>query len=151
MRPLDPASNHIMVHRLQTGHGRDAGRLALTVMAPGGRAIIPQEVYGPHPEFLLPARPLVLWRYTDMGDPRFTWGRRFIQLRQDRKSTAPLKLGALNTLGWAAHENGGRLFVNGLPAAAAHVSRSAAIAGSSPTATCWRSTSPVVALDQRVN
>ncbi|MBP1601612.1 MAG: hypothetical protein H6Q06_1763 [Acidobacteria bacterium] len=111
---LDQASNHVhLVHRL-TNRGAWPVTLAawaLTVMAPGGRAIIPQEAYGSHAEYLLPARPLVLWRYTDMSDPRFTWGRRFIQLRQDRKYTEPLKLGALNTLGWAAYENGGRLFI----------------------------------------
>ena len=84
---------------------------ALTVMAPGGRVIVPQEAFGPHPQFLLPARPLVVWRYTDMSDPRFTWGRSYIQLKQDRSSKAPLKFGVLNTLGWAAYENNGRVFV----------------------------------------
>jgi len=111
---LDPASNHVHVVHHLTNHGAwplTLAAWALTVMAPGGRAIIPQEAYGSHAEFLLPARPLVLWKYTDMSDPRFTWGRRFVQLRQDRKATEPLKLGALNTLGWAAYENGGRVFV----------------------------------------
>jgi hypothetical protein len=111
---LDPESNHVhVVHRL-TNHGAWPVTLAawaLTVMAPGGRVIIPQEAYGSHSEFLLPARPLVLWKYTDMSDTRFTWGRRFIQMRQDQESTEPLKLGALNTRGWAAYENGGRLFI----------------------------------------
>ncbi len=111
---LNPERNHVhIVHRL-TNHGAWPVGLAvwaLTVMAPGGRAIVPQEPFGSHSEFLLPARPLVLWRYTDMGDPRFTWGRRFIQMRQDRTAVTPLKIGALNTLGWVAHENKGRLFL----------------------------------------
>jgi hypothetical protein len=33
----------------------------LTVMTQNGRAIFPQEPYKPHPDYLLPARPLVLW------------------------------------------------------------------------------------------
>ena len=42
---------------------------AITVMVPGGEAVIPQEPLVPHPESLLPVRPLVLWSYADMGDP----------------------------------------------------------------------------------
>ena len=60
---------------------------ALSVMATGGRAIYPQEDYKPHPDCLVPARPLVLWHFTDMTDPRWTWGRKYIQLRQDPKAT----------------------------------------------------------------
>ena len=84
---------------------------ALTVMVQGGRAIFPQEAYGPHPEFLLPARPLVLWRYTDMTDPRWTWGSRYIQLRQDPDQSAPQKVGLLNKQGWAAYALGGNVFI----------------------------------------
>src|SRR5690606_2593724 len=41
---------------------------ALSVMEPGGRAILPQEPFSPHPDVLAPARPLVLWPYTHMRD-----------------------------------------------------------------------------------
>ena len=111
---IDADSNRIHVTHTLRNDGAwpvTMAAWALTVMAPGGRVIVPQEPFGPHPQFLLPARPLVVWRYTDMGDPRFTWGRKFIQLRQDRNAKAPLKFGALNTLGWVAYENGGRVFV----------------------------------------
>jgi hypothetical protein len=56
---------------------------ALSVMAPGGVAILPQPPFIPHGEKLLPARPLVQWHYTDMTDPRWKFGRKFILLRQD--------------------------------------------------------------------
>jgi len=76
---------------------------SLSVMAPGGRVIIPQEEYKPHPDVLLPARPLVLWHFTKMNDPRFIWGERFIQLKQDDRYPSKQKFGVTNTKGWAAY------------------------------------------------
>jgi hypothetical protein len=87
----------------------------LTVMAPGGRVIFPQEPYGPHPEYLLPARPLVLWQYTDMSDPRYTWGKKYIQIQQDPKATTKQKIGLLNKLGWAAYYFNKKLFIKKYP------------------------------------
>lgn len=111
---LDPASNNVqVVHRI-TNRGLWPVTLsawALSVMSPGGRAIIPQEPYRPHPISLLPVRPLVLWSYTQMNDPRWIWGGRYIQLRQDLSAKTPQKFGALNTPGWAAYANADRLFV----------------------------------------
>ncbi|MEO5884533.1 MAG: hypothetical protein ABIQ58_03350 [Candidatus Limnocylindrales bacterium] len=89
---------------------------ALSVMAPGGRAVIPQEAYRPHPDALLPARPVVVWSFTDMSDPRWTWGRRYIQLRQDPTATSKQKAGVLNTRGWAAYLLDGEAFIKAYPA-----------------------------------
>jgi hypothetical protein len=111
---LDPDDNHVtLVHRL-TNKGLWDIELApwsLTVMSEGGRAIFPQEPYRPHPEYLLPARPLVLWAYTDMNDPRWKWGTKYIQLRQDTKAKTKQKIGLMNTLGWAAYSLNGDIFV----------------------------------------
>jgi len=101
------------VHRLEN-HGPSEVELApwaLSVMAPGGRALIPQERFSSHGGALLPARALVLWPYTRMNDPRLTWGERVIQVRQDSASKAPLKIGVGNRRGWAAHALDGYLFV----------------------------------------
>lgn len=84
---------------------------ALSVMAPGGVALLPQPPFIPHGEKLLPARPLVQWHYTDMTDPRWTFGKRFILLRQDPTRSTPQKLGIANPDGWCAYANGDRLFV----------------------------------------
>ena len=84
---------------------------ALSVMAQGGRAIVPQEPYRTGEENLLPARPLVLWSYTKMKDPRFIWGTRFIQVKQDPGAKTYQKIGVLNTLGWAAYYLNGQLFI----------------------------------------
>jgi hypothetical protein len=83
----------------------------LTIMRGGGEAVIPQEPFGPHPEFLLPARPLVLWPFTDMSDPRWTFGPKFIRLRADESSPTEQKVGVMNKQGWAAYRLGETLFV----------------------------------------
>ncbi len=84
---------------------------ALSVMASGGEAIYPHEEFRPHPDCLAPARPLVLWHFTDMTDPRWTWGRKYIRLRQDPNATTKQKAGMLNTPGWAAYALGGEVFL----------------------------------------
>jgi len=84
---------------------------ALTIMRGGGEALVPQEPYGPHPEHLLPARPLVLWPYTDLTDPRLRLGRKLIRLRADAARPEPNKLGVANKQGWAAYVIDGTLFV----------------------------------------
>lgn len=83
----------------------------LSVMAPGGRAIAPQEEFHPHPDVLHPARPLVLWHFTRMNDPRFTWGDRLIQLREDASVQCKQKVGLRNARRWAAYHLGDQLFV----------------------------------------
>ena len=84
---------------------------AITVMAKNGRAIIPQEPYRTGIGNLLPVRPLVLWPYTEMKDPRFIWGNRFIQVKQDPGAKTYQKIGVLNTLGWIAYYLNGQLFI----------------------------------------
>jgi len=88
---------------------------ALTVVAPGGRLILPQEPYIPHAQKLLPARPVILWHYTDMSDPRWTWGRKYIQLQQDDAVEGAQKVGVRNALGWAAYSLNGHLFIKRFP------------------------------------
>jgi len=84
---------------------------AITVMEIGGHAIIPQEPYRTWEEYILPVRSVVLWAYTDMSDPRWTWGRKYIQLKQDPKIKTRQKIGVMNTLGWIAYYLNGNLFV----------------------------------------
>ena len=80
----------------------EAAPWALSVMAAGTRAILPQEPHRSQSEDVLPARPLVLWSYTDMTDSRWTWGSRYIQVQQDPAASGPQKIGCRNSLGWLA-------------------------------------------------
>ena len=84
---------------------------ALSVMAAGGVGIIPLPPRGEHPRDLLPSSSLTLWPYTDMSDPRWTWGERFILLRQEPDNAKAQKIGAFVPDGWVAYARRGHLFI----------------------------------------
>jgi hypothetical protein len=111
---LHPDSTRVtVVHRI-TNHSAFDVELAvwaLTVMAKGGRGIYPNAPYVPHPEGLLPARPLVLWPYTRLHDERWTFGDHFFQLRHDPSRTDAQKVGFYNAEGWIAYAWRGLVFV----------------------------------------
>jgi len=75
---------------------------ALTVMAPGGVAILPQPLFQSHDERLRPVRAMAMWAFTDLADPRWTIGRRLLTIRPDRERREPQKIGIRNELGWCA-------------------------------------------------
>jgi hypothetical protein len=52
-----------------------------------------------------------MWAYTDMSDPRWTWGRELIMLRQDPEMAEAQKIGVLSLEGWMAYARRGNLFV----------------------------------------
>lgn len=109
---LCPERDKVTVRHRLTNHNPWAIELApwaLTVMATGGEAILPQ----PQGEFdsLLPNRRLTLWPYTNMSDPRLTWGEQFIRMRQDVGMSRRCKLGLNAVDGWVAYGLRGDLFV----------------------------------------
>ncbi len=90
----------------------------LSIVANGGRVVLPQEPYVSHDNDLLPARPVVLWKFTEMGDPRWRWGTKYITLRQDDLPEGrPQKVGVYSTLGWAAHLTPQQAFIVHCPVA----------------------------------
>jgi len=102
---LSPDSAKVtVVHRIiRTGtQPCRAAPWALSVMAAGGYAIMPQPPLGEHPRDLLPNRRLVVWPYTELSDPRYGFGRRFLTLRQD-PAGRPTKIGMPSALGWAGY------------------------------------------------
>jgi hypothetical protein len=84
---------------------------ALSVMAPGGKAVVPLPPRAAHEESLLPTGVIALWAYTDMADHRWTWGKRYVILSQDERCTEPQKAGFMVPDGWAAYARHGHLFV----------------------------------------
>lgn len=106
-----------ILHRL-TNRGKAAFELApwgLTIMNPGGTAIVPQEPYKKHEDALLPARALVLWHYSDLSDPRFKIGPKFIRLSTNSDLKEPQKIGVMNKAGWAAYARQGTVFIKRYP------------------------------------
>ncbi len=103
-----------VLHRLRNA-GRWAVELApwaLSVMAQRSVIIIPLPPRGPHDlQNLLPTSLLTLWPYTDLTDPRWTWGTKYILLRQDPAAQTPQKIGASVPTGWVACARDGHLFV----------------------------------------
>lgn len=90
-----------------------------TVMAPGGTEIIPLPPKKNHPGHpsnakspadYAPNQELVLWPYLDFSDSRWTFGSRYIFLRQD-VNKGPTKIGLAHRMGWVAYLNSGVLFV----------------------------------------
>jgi len=123
---LAPQGTQVTVVHKLTNHNLwdiEVAPWTLTVMAPGGKAILPQEPYSPHPDipdtpgqvidkrFYLPVRSLVLWSYTNLHDPRFVFARKYLILKQDPAATRPQKIGMSNRQNWGAYLRGGHLFV----------------------------------------
>ncbi|HEX8175783.1 MAG TPA: hypothetical protein VF543_11750 [Pyrinomonadaceae bacterium] len=111
---LDDEGSRVRVRHVITNRNLwaiDVAPWAITNMNAGGTAILPQEPYRSWDEYLLPARPFVLWHYTDLSDPRWTIGSRYVRLRSDEQQTAPQKAGILNKQGWAGYYRHGTLFI----------------------------------------
>ena len=111
---LDAESSGLCVtHRITNRNlwAIDAALWGLTIMRGGGTAIFPQEPYISWDDRLLPARPLVLWHYTDLTDARWSVGKKFIRLSADEGASHPQKIGIMNKQGWAAYQLGRTLFV----------------------------------------
>jgi hypothetical protein len=84
---------------------------ALTMMAPGGVAIAGFPPRGRHPINLEATNPLVMWAYTNLADPRWTFTKKYMALRQDPNNSDAQKLGLFNADTWAAYLLNGEAFV----------------------------------------
>jgi len=110
---LEPRRNRIrIVHKLSNTGRRNltVAPWALSVMAPGGVAIIPLPPKGSHTKNLLHNQEWSLWPYTDLADGRWTLGSRCILFRQNRK-LGPAKIGIAHREGWVAYQLDRNVFV----------------------------------------
>ncbi len=102
-----------VTHRLRNA-GREPRTLApwaLSMMAPGGVGVARFPPRGTHPEDLPPTNPLIMWAFTDLSDPRWTFTRKYLILRQDASNPSPQKLGLFNEQTMGAYLLGSDLFV----------------------------------------
>jgi hypothetical protein len=111
---LWPDQAHVtVVHRLKNHNvwTVELAPWALSVMAPGGEAIIPLPPRAGPQGNLLPTSMISLWTYTNMADPRWTWGEKYILLREDSRAKGPQKIGAKVPDGWVGFARNNHLFV----------------------------------------
>lgn len=103
-----------IVHRLtnRTPWPVELAAWAITQVAPGGLQIAPLPPHAPHgPEHLLPAHTFSLWSYSNLADPRWRLGARYVALRQDPSAEGAQKLGMRIAAGWSAYAYRDHLFV----------------------------------------
>ena len=119
---LAPSGSRVdLIHRIANVGTRpiELAPWALTVMPPGGTAIVPLPEKRPHPggqpntvdADFWPNQSLALWSYLDLKDPRLMLGTRFITARQDPRATTLLKFGLSHEGGWLGYWREGDLFV----------------------------------------
>jgi len=89
----------------------------LTMMAQGGYGIHRFPPRGTHPEVLAPTNPLVMWAFTHLDDPRWTFTKKYLVLRQDPHNAVPQKLGTFNPHTWGAYLLNSELFLKRYEAA----------------------------------
>ncbi len=110
---LEPTGSGVTVYHRITNRSHFTVQVApwaLTIVR-SGTVLLPQEPFKSHDQELLPARALVLWPFTDLSDPRWTFGPRFIRLRADPRLPHAQKMGAMNKQGYLAHHSGDVLFI----------------------------------------
>lgn len=83
---------------------------AITQLAPGGTAYLPQRREPVDDDGVLPNRHLVLWPYTDLSSPEITVHQEVVTVEgSDRPAKG--KIGISNRRGWIAYAHGSELFV----------------------------------------
>ena len=111
---LEPSGTRVRVtHRLQNtlAWTIELAPWALSIMAQNGIGITGFPPRGKHPDVLPPSNPLVMWAFTDLTDPRWTFTRKYLLLKQDPFNPEPTKLGHFNPHTWGAYLLNGELFL----------------------------------------
>jgi hypothetical protein len=115
---LAPAGTHVRVSHRITNQDLQATHLApwaISMMAPGGRAILPLPPKAPlDMQHLLPVTLFAMWSYTDFSDPRWRLGTKYIELKQESHPAGRFREqmgGIFNPAGWGAYFREGHLFV----------------------------------------
>jgi hypothetical protein len=115
---LAPSGSQVRVTHRLTNHDSRPTQLAPwapSMMKVGGRAILPLPPKAPlDMQHLLPVSALALWSYTDLADPRWKLGTKYIQLQQEIHPAGRFREqmgGIFNPAGWGAYYRDTRLFV----------------------------------------
>ena len=88
----------------------DIAAWAISVVEPG-TSIVPRVPFQTHDDYVPVTQPVALCAFTDLQDPRFTLGLKYLLLRGDPSRSSSQKLGLRNKQGWCAHLVENLLFV----------------------------------------
>jgi hypothetical protein len=87
---------------------------AITQLAPGGTAILPEHREMMDPDGVLPNRRLVVWPYTDLSASEITFATDSVMVEASARESKS-KVGMPNTRGWLAYVHRGELFITWSP------------------------------------
>lgn len=110
---MDPEGSRVRVEQTVTNHNLwpiDIAPWAISIVQ-GGTSIMPRVPFQSHDDYVPVTQPLALCAFTDLQDPRFTLGLKYILLRCDPERSNSQKLGLRNKQNWCAHMVDDLLFV----------------------------------------
>ncbi|MGJ5815760.1 hypothetical protein [Paludibaculum fermentans] len=112
-------ANATIIHRLvNTGNmPLQYAAWALSMMAPGGHGVTGFPPRGTHPEMLQPTNPLIMWAFSDLSDPRWTFTKKYLILRSEPGNKTPTKLAHHNPKTFGAYFLNGEMFLKQYDAA----------------------------------
>ena len=81
----------------------EAAAWALSVMREGGQGFVVHPPRQSHSDCLVPVSALILWAYTNLADPRYSFSPRTTRLQQVPNAASPQKIGINTTEGWCGY------------------------------------------------
>ena len=117
----DGSSRMSLLHRVINRDSKvtELSAWAPTMMRAGGRGILPLPPrMAMDKDHYLPVGPMTLWSFTDLADPRWSFGTEYIQLQQQTDRVGRFEeqmTGIFNPSGWAAYFWSGLLFLKRAP------------------------------------
>lgn len=110
---LSSTGSHVRVEQTITSHNLWPVEIAVWAISVvrSGTSIVPRVPFQTHDEYVPVTQPLALCAFTDLQDPRFTLGLKYILLRADPALANSQKFGLRNKQEWCAHLVGNMLFV----------------------------------------
>ena len=110
---MSPEGTSVRLEHTVTSHCLwpvDIAAWAVSIVEPG-TSIVPRVPFQTHDEYVPVTQPLALCAFTDLQDPRFTLGQKYLLLRGDPSCPTSQKLGLRNKQNWCAHLVNNLLFV----------------------------------------
>ena len=110
---MAPGGTRVVLEHTITSHNlwpMDIAVWAISVVQVG-TSILPRVSFRSHDEYVPVSQPIAVCAFTDLQDPRFTLGLKYILLRADPALATSQKLGLRNKEGWCAHLVNRTLFV----------------------------------------